>query len=91
VLSIKLCFGLGSGLEMKKIVQSSNKLDLSVAQIGADQSESLATSVSKDQYVKPTLVAYGDVRDITFGPSPGGFESGSTTFCDRTNPGSCPF
>lgn len=31
-------------------------------------------------YEKPVLIAYGDVRDITLGPSPGFGESGAGVF-----------
>ena len=34
---------------------------------------------NKRVYLKPQLVCYGDVRDITLGGSPGGGDSGSPT------------
>lgn len=36
-------------------------------------------------YIKPKLVCYGDVRDITLGGSPGGGDSGSPTVERRRN------
>lgn len=33
-------------------------------------------SEAKKPYHKPTLVHFGDVRDLTLSPSPGTFESG---------------
>ena len=53
---------------------------------GTDENSAMAAP----QYLKPTLICYGDVRDITLGPSPGFGESGCE--CDR-RPGasiSCP-
>ena len=32
------------------------------------------------EYQKPVLISYGDVRDITLGPSPGFGESGAGVF-----------
>ena len=37
-------------------------------------------SSSSYEYEKPVLICYGDVRDITLGPSPGFGESGSGVF-----------
>lgn len=35
-------------------------------------------------YEKPVLVAYGDVRDVTLGPTPGTLESGAEgSLCER--------
>lgn len=34
---------------------------------------------NKRVYIKPRLICYGDVRDITLGGSPGGGDSGSPT------------
>lgn len=31
---------------------------------------------AKKPYTRPTLIHYGDVRDLTLSPSPGTFESG---------------
>jgi len=41
--------------------------------------ESIKASAS-DEYEKPVLICYGDVRDITLGPSPGFGESGAGVF-----------
>lgn len=41
------------------------------------------------QYEKPVLVAYGDIRDITLGPTVGEGESGCALFF-RSGPGGCP-
>jgi len=81
---------------MKKInhneCRDSNQgLALGKAVMGGAKNSKISRDENVLDYVKPALTAYGDVRDITFGPSPGGFESGSVTMCDRTNPGSCPF
>lgn len=35
------------------------------------------TAPAKKQYSSPHLVSYGDVRDLTLGPSPGVGESGN--------------
>lgn len=40
-------------------------------------------------YQTPVLVNYGDVRDITLGPSIGGGESGCAAVF-RNGPGGCP-
>lgn len=40
-------------------------------------------------YEKPVLIAYGDVRDITLGPTFGEGESGCA-FLYRSGPGGCP-
>lgn len=40
-------------------------------------------------YEKPVLIAYGDVRDITLGPTVGEGESGCAFFF-RSGPGGCP-
>ena len=37
-------------------------------------------SGSSYKYEKPVLICYGDVRDITLGPSPGFGESGAGVF-----------
>ena len=37
-------------------------------------------AVSSYEYEKPVLICYGDVRDITLGPSPGFGESGAGVF-----------
>jgi len=36
--------------------------------------------ISNNVYQKPELICYGDVRDITLGPSPGFGESGAGVF-----------
>ena len=41
-------------------------------------------------YEKPLLIAYGDVRDITLGPTPGLGESGCEFVRRAGNPLSCP-
>lgn len=41
------------------------------------------------QYQKPVLTCYGDVRDITLGPTFGGGESGCEGIF-RVGPGGCP-
>lgn len=38
---------------------------------------------TSESYEKPVLVCYGDVRDITLGPSPGFGESGAGVFFFR--------
>jgi hypothetical protein len=42
-------------------------------------------------YEKPVLISYGDVRDVTLGPTLGGGESGNAqSRCDRGNvPDNC--
>lgn len=52
-------------------------------------SQALNGSVER-QYEKPVLLCYGDVRDVTLGPTPGFGESGCE--CDRRPGGSlsCP-
>jgi len=40
-------------------------------------------------YEKPVLQSYGDVRDITLGPTVGEGESGCAIFF-RSGPGGCP-
>jgi len=50
-------------------------------------------SVSNKQYEKPVLVSYGDVRDITLGPTLGTTESGCAgVFRPGAGipPGTCP-
>lgn len=44
---------------------------------------------SINTYEKPVLRAYGDVRDITLGPTVGEGESGCAFFF-RSGPGGCP-
>ena len=45
-----------------------------------------AKGATSKPYQKPVLIAYGDVRDVTLGPTLGGGESGnSNTRCDRGN------
>jgi len=50
----------------------------------SDNSASLETAEIKSseclRYEKPVLICYGDVRDITLGPSPGAGESGAGFF-----------
>lgn len=47
-------------------------------------------NVASLSYEKPVLIAYGDVRDVTLGPTPGLGESGCE-FQRRTgSPLSCP-
>lgn len=47
-------------------------------------------SLASQSYEKPVLIAYGDVRDVTLGPTPGLGESGCE-FQRRTgSPLSCP-
>ncbi len=42
------------------------------------QSPEISTNAGeKRSYQKPKLIEHGDVRDITFGPSPGTGESGA--------------
>lgn len=41
-------------------------------------------------YEKPVLIAYGDVRDVTLGPTAGFGESGCTLDRRPGNPVSCP-
>jgi hypothetical protein len=48
---------------------STNEVVVSVA--------STATDVVKQVYVKPILIALGDVRDVTLGGSPGSGDSGN--------------
>lgn len=43
---------------------------------------------NKKYYTTPTLEAFGDMRDLTLGPTPGSGESGGhTTFRPKTSPG----
>jgi len=56
--------------EMKKRAESSNT-DQSLVETVSSQAQQ-----QKPSYVKPELVAYGDVRDITLGPTLGTTESG---------------
>jgi len=58
---------------MKKIIEQT--LVESVTQNDIDKNQE-----SHDRYEKPVLVCYGDVRDITLGPSPGFGESGAGVF-----------
>lgn len=61
-----------------------NKLD-----IGDAQALSGCGETSIKLYEKPVLVAYGDVRDITLGPTVGGGESGCEGLF-RPGGGGCP-
>lgn len=52
--------------------------------------ESNSQNVNIDrQYEKPVLLVYGDVRDITLGPTVGEGESGCALFF-RSGAGGCP-
>jgi len=42
-----------------------------------------AMQACNEHYEKPVLICYGDVRDITLGPSPGFGESGAGVFLFR--------
>jgi len=48
-----------------------------------------AIEVSDKPYEAPTLICYGDVRDITLGPTFGAGESGCEGLF-RAGPGGCP-
>ena len=49
--------------------------------------DNLVKKSNKQQYIKPCLITYGDVRDITLGVSFPGAESGSGgTRCNDTGP-----
>ena len=49
----------------------------------------VANDVTIKAYEKPVLLSYGDVRDITLGPTIGEGESGCAFFY-RSGPGGCP-
>jgi len=54
-----------------------------IEQTASESVENTKSEISKgvtDRYEKPILVCYGDVRDITLGPSPGFGESGAGVF-----------
>ena len=54
-------------------------------QVGSVVSSSILENELRP-YEKPLLVSYGDVRDVTLGPTLGGGESGNAdTRCDRGN------
>jgi len=66
---------------MKKIIEKSRG---DVSEI--DCTEVCETEALKNNqlfYEKPVLKCYGDVRDITLGPSPGVGESGAGVFTFR--------
>jgi hypothetical protein len=48
-----------------------------------------ADAGTEKAYEKPVLIAYGDVRDITLGPTLGEGESGCAFF-QQSGPGGCP-
>lgn len=62
-------------MSQKKKVDESTALQ----KIG-ETSSSIESSKPKKPYEKPELICYGDVRDITLGPSPGFGESGAGVF-----------
>jgi len=53
------------------------------------QSKSNKLEANNRPYEKPELVFYGDVRDVTLGPTFGGGESGCEGIF-RVGPGGCP-
>lgn len=61
------------------------------AQSDSEHNELLLIGADNQPYQKPVLVVYGDVRDVTLGPTLGGGESGNAaTRCDRSNvPDNC--
>ena len=54
-----------------------------------EQSKAQEMDVEIKSYEKPVLISYGDVRDITLGPTIGEGESGCA-FLFRSGPGGCP-
>ena len=63
------------------------KKDSKVIQEKTLQKNAERNQEQKKLYTKPSLVSYGDVRDITLGVSSFGFESGSGgTRCDKGIP-----
>lgn len=55
-----------------------------------DVQHGLGVTASVDKvYEKPVLLAYGDVRDVTLGPTIGGGES-SCAAVFKNGPGGCP-
>ena len=62
----------------KQILEvSHNEVDQSSDGFDVDLNQTMANNLP---YEKPELICYGDVRDITLGPSPGFGESGAGTF-----------
>ena len=59
---------------MNKVIKQSSGEPVSL------QTTVEAKSVDDQCYEKPVLICYGDVRDITLGPSPGAGESGAGFF-----------
>ena len=54
-----------------------NEVNQSSDVFGVDEGKIVTNNLP---YEKPELICYGDVRDITLGPSPGFGESGAGTF-----------
>ena len=48
--------------------------------LSEDGTTGMKSCTSTNVYQKPELICYGDVRDITLGPSPGFGESGAGVF-----------
>lgn len=69
---------------MNKKVSESNLLSL-----GAGKTPETWVNTNGKQYEKPILICYGDVRDVTLGPTFGGGESGCEGIF-RVGPGGCP-
>ena len=59
---------------------NSKNIDKCDSSVGAKINQQSEESESILVYEKPELICYGDVRDITLGPSPGTGESGAGTF-----------
>jgi len=58
---------------MKEIIEQSNGDSVSSKTVDT-------VGACNERYEKPVLICYGDVRDITLGPSPGFGESGAGVF-----------
>lgn len=60
--------------------------------VNCSDSELGQESSNEKSYEKPVLISYGDVRDVTLGPTIGGGESGCTAVFRGPGPppGPCP-
>ena len=70
---------------------NSDKRDDNRVRSGSVKCENPLKGSQSKSYQKPVLTVYGDVRDVTLGPTLGGGESGNAgTRCDRSNvPDNC--
>ncbi|WP_170132106.1 lasso RiPP family leader peptide-containing protein [Arenicella xantha] len=60
---------------------------MSVASV--EKTDVASTNSARKPYQKPVLTCYGDVRDVTLGPTFGGGESGCEGIF-KVGPGGCP-